>query len=210
MRHILIADDHEVTRRGVREIVLDSLESVQVTEAVDAASLYGHLPSQAWSMIVLDFILPDANAIEIVSQIRASDKKTPILVLTGLEEIEVVVGSLKAGANGFIRKSRQSGELMEAIRKVAGGGRYLHPETAIEIAQTFEPQTEEALHERLSTRELDVFLQTALGQGTKEIASNLGIRPKTVATYLARIREKTQLANPVEITRYAMQQKLVE
>jgi two-component system, NarL family, invasion response regulator UvrY len=210
MHYVLIADDHEVTRRGVREIVQDHFENVEIQEAVDAPTLIAALPRRPWDVIIIDIIMPGGTVLETLAKIRAFDPKVPVLVLTAATETEYVVQTLKAGANGLINKHRAADELVAAITKVSNGETYLHAETAAEIATSLRTTPPALPHLTLSARELEIFRLIALGSAVKEIALDLAISDKTVATYLARIREKTGLTSHVEIARYALHHGLVD
>lgn len=209
MRYVLIADDHEVTRRGVRELVHDAFAGVETFEAGDAAALFAQLDARPWDLILLDVMMPGASVLEMLARIRDSLPMVPVLVLTGLTETEYVVATMRAGANGLIHKHRASEELLDAVKSVGSGGTYLHPETALAIATTLREDRDVAPHERLSARELEIFCAIARGRAVKEIAGDLGLSDKTVATYLARIREKTGLTSHVDIARYALKSGLV-
>lgn len=209
MNSVLVVDDHEVTRRGVRELLLDANPGVEFEEASDGAALARLLPTRAWSLVVLDAMLPDASLLETLALIRGGSA-VPVLVLTAAVELEFVIQSMKAGANGLIHKHRASQDLVEAARCVAAGGTWLHPETAGQVAAALrEPPQTLATHD-LSGRELEIFKRIALGQTIKEIAGELALSDKTVATYLTRIREKTGLQSHVEIARYALKHQLVD
>lgn len=211
MRRVLIADDHSVTRRGIRELLHDAFEDVEIVEAHDVASLMGELGSLDWDLILLDIFMPGGNFLDVLRQVRALDEKVPVLVLTAATELEYVLQSMQAGANGLVHKHLAADVLLEAIRTVADGGAYLHPQTAAAIAKGLKAETVSAArHDRLSARELEVFRRVAAGRAIKEIAGDLGISDKTVATYLSRIRDKTGLTSNVEIARYAMQNHLVD
>lgn len=210
MKHVLIADDHEVTRRGVREIVADAFEEIEIAEAVDAPSVLAQLAARPWDLILLDAMMPGGNIVDLIARIRAASATVPILVLTAVTEIELVLETMKAGANGFLGKHHASDVLVDAIRKLAGGERYLPPDTAAAVAAALGERKPEALHGRLSERELEIFLLIARGRSIKESASELHLSDKTVATYVARIREKTGLTSYVDIARYALQHKLVD
>jgi two-component system invasion response regulator UvrY len=210
MRNVLIADDHEVTRRGVREILRDAFDDVEITEVVDGKSVRERLATRSWDLILLDIMMPGSSILETLAHIRSHDATVPVLVLTSASEIEYVVETMKAGANGLIHKHRASAELIEAIRRVADGGTYLHAETAAALASALRETKPPLLHHKLSERELEIFRAIALGRAIKEIAGDLGLSDKTVATYLARIREKTGLTSHVEIARYALQNGLVD
>jgi DNA-binding NarL/FixJ family response regulator len=205
---VLVVDDHEVTRRGIREILHDAFDEVQVFEAEDPEDALGQL-NETWDLILLDICMPGSNVLDLLGRIRSANRTVPVLVLTALNEVEYVVQTMKAGANGLIHKHRAADELVGAIEKVASGGTYLHPDTAIAIATSLREEKPVQPHEKLSAREHEIFCLIARGRAVKEIAAHLGISDKTVATYLARIREKTGLTSHVEIARYALQKGLV-
>ena len=210
MQHVLIADDHEVTRRGVRDILADAYAHIDIVDAVDGASVQRQLTSQPWDLLLLDICMPDTNILTLLSIIRTTLPSVPILLLTASNEMSYVIQTMKAGANGLIHKHRAADELLRAIAQVTQGGTYLHPETAARIAQTLGNDDTNLPHQVLSQRELEIFRMIAMGNTTKEIAHTLHISAKTVATYLGRIREKTGLSSLVEIARYALQKGLVE
>ncbi len=211
MKNFLIADDHEVTRRGVIDILRDEFGDVFVAEACDVPSLLGMLENAPWDLVLLDAIMPGGTVVDSIRSIRSRRPQLPILVLTAITEIGYVTESLRAGAQGLIHKNRAVDELVSAIRTVAGGGTYLHAETAVAVASSLQPEAASASpHEALSERELHIFRRIALGLAVKEVAGELGISDKTVATYLARIRKKTGLQSHVEIARYALQHGLVD
>lgn len=210
MLNILIADDHEITRRGLRELLRDAFEAVDICEVADAASLLARLGERAWDLILLDVMMPGSNILDTLAAIRAGNANVLVLVLTAATEPEIVLQTMRAGANGLIHKHRAADELVDAIRKVISEGNYLHPETAIAIAAALRAPGAELPHLGLSARELEIFRLLALGRSVKEVGFDLGISDKTVATYISRIREKTGLNSLVEIARYALRHGLVE
>jgi DNA-binding NarL/FixJ family response regulator len=210
MKHVLIADDHAVTRRGVRDLVQELFENAECIEVGNGDEVVAQLHSRPWSLLLLDVLMPGKPILEVLAEARAAHPSVPILVLTATNEIEYVVQTMKAGANGLIHKQQAAGELVEAIRRVADGGNYLHPDTAVAIATTLRERKPRRVHEDLSEREIEIFRHIALGRSIKEIAYDLKLSDKTVATYLARIRTKTGLNGHVEIARYALRNGLVE
>jgi two-component system invasion response regulator UvrY len=206
----LVADDHGVARRGLAEILRDIFPGIEVDEAEDAPTTLDKVQEGDWDIVLLDAIMPGAEGVDAARAIRAIDPTVPILMITAATELEFVIQSIKAGANGLIHKQRGGDEMIEAIRKVAAGETYLHPETAAEIAQELGMIKAALPHERLSVRETEIFRGLARGRAVKEIAGDLGISAKTVATYVSRIRQKTNLGSYVQITRYAMQNGLVQ
>jgi two-component system invasion response regulator UvrY len=210
MNHILIADDHAVTRRGIRELLRDAFDGVQVAEVADGNAVLAELSSRPWDLILLDVMMPGPGILELLGAIRAVDPRPPVLVLTASNEIEYVIETMKAGANGLIHKHHAADDLLHAVQRIADGGTYLHADTAITIAKTLQRRTPTLPHHDLSERELDIFRRIALGRAIKEIGFDLGLSDKTVATYLARIREKTGLTSHVDIARYALKNGLVD
>ena len=209
MRNILIADDHAVTRRGIREILHEAFPQVVIQEAADAEGLLAVLSDRPWDLVLLDALMPGGSVLETLARIRTTHPQVPVLVLTAATEIEYLVHAMRAGANGLIHKHRASDDLLEAIKTVANGGNYIHPESALDLAAT--RRGDQALpHERLSGREREIFARIAQGRSVKEIAGELKLSDKTVATYLARIREKTGLNSHVEIARYALLHHVVD
>ncbi len=210
MRHVLIADDHEVTRRGLRTILCDAFEGVRIVEAANTRSVLEQLDDHPWDLILLDVMMPDSNILDVLAAIRRQQAKVPVLMLTAATELEYIIQTMKAGANGLIHKHRAADDLLDAIAKVATGGTYLHPDSASAIARSLRVVEATLPHEHLSARELQIFKLIALGRAIKEIAAELQLSEKTVATYLARIREKTALNSHVDIARYALHHRLVE
>jgi DNA-binding NarL/FixJ family response regulator len=136
MRHILVADDHAVTRRGLRDLVDEIFPGAEVGEAVDGHELLAMIGSQDWDLLLLDALMPGPGFVPMLGEIRSLRPTIPLLVLTATTEIEYVVESMRAGANGLVRKSEADAELIRAVRLVADGGTYLHPETAAALARS--------------------------------------------------------------------------
>lgn len=210
MKNVLIADDHEVTLRGIRQIIEEEFADAAICAVKDYPSVIAELPRRPWDLLLLDVLMPGANIIDALAKIRALNAAVPILILTALTEVEYVFETMRAGANGIIHKHRAGEELVLAIKQVAAGGTYLHAETATAVATTLRTTDPALPHRRLSEREMEIFRLIARGRAVKEIAGELSLSDKTVATYLGRIREKTGLGTHVDIARYALLHKLVE
>lgn len=209
--NILIADDHEVFRRGLKDLLADEFDKLRIGEARDSKEVLSLNSERKWDLILLDIVMPGLGVVEVISEIRKRRPDVPILILTAVFELEHAVNTIKAGANGYITKQYASDELLLAIKKVLEGETYLSSETFKGLAATLRGTTESAKpHEKLSPRELQIFCLIARGKSVKEIAGELICSDKTVGTHLGRIKEKTRLANYVEITRYALQNRLVE
>jgi two-component system, NarL family, invasion response regulator UvrY len=206
---ILVADDHEVVRRGLKDILADEFDKVRIGEARDSKETLTLVAERKWDLILLDIVMPGPDIVEVISEIRKRQPDVPILILTAVSELEYAVNTIKAGANGYITKQYASDELLLAIKKVLAGETYLSGETVKELAATLRGG-EEKQHQKLSPRELEIFCLIAKGESVKEIAADLNCSDKTVSTHLSRIKEKTGLSSYVEITRYALQNRLVE
>lgn len=209
--HILIADDHAITRRGMKEILQDEFGRVTVGEARDLADVRAQLGKRSWDLMLLDIIMPGVvNIVDLLVEIRSQHRTMPILILTAVGETEYAVRTLKAGANGYITKQRAPDELILAVRQVMAGQTYLSPAALNEVTAALRGKEGDQPHEALSERELQVFTLIAKGETLKEIAADLGVSEKTIGTYLARIRDKTGLVSYVEIARYAIQHRLAD
>lgn len=208
---ILVADDHAVTRRGVKEILQDEFGKVEIGEAFSAIEAREMAANGNWNLLILDILMPGGNVVDTLTEIRRTNEKIPILILTAAGETQYAVRTLKAGANGFINKQYATDELVTAVRRVLAGETYLSAAAANEVTAALrgDDTRSPSAYLSLSERERQVFRAIAKGQTVKEIAGELEVSEKTVGTYLARIREKTGLVSYVEITRYALQQGLV-
>lgn len=208
MLSVLIADDHEVVRRGLKDLLHSEFAELEIGEASNGDELAALLIQRRWSLILLDVIMPGRNVIDMLADIRRADPQVPILILTVMAEPQYAVRALKAGANGYITKQHAGDELIAAVHKVLAGGTYLTDETVLALA-TGKAATV-APHDSLSERELAVLRLIAHGRPVKAIAHELSLSAKTVATYITRIRDKTGLYTYVEMTRYALQHRLVD
>jgi DNA-binding NarL/FixJ family response regulator len=210
MQHVLIADDHAVTRHGLRELLLDAFDGVQVTEVGDGHAVLAQLPTRAWGLLMLDVLMPGPGILDLLRAIREVNATVPVLVLTASHETAYIVETMAAGANGLIHKHHAVDDLLQAVQRIADGGTYLHADAAAVVARSLQARKSALIHDDLSDRELDIFRRIAVGRAIKEIGFDLGLSDKTVATYLARIREKTGLNSHVDIARYALKNGLVD
>lgn len=210
MLKVLIADDHEVVRRGLKEVLREEFNRVSFGEATNFPEVLELVSSKDWNLLILDIIMPGPGVVSVIAEIRKVRPNLPVLMLTGTSEPEFAVSSMKAGANGYITKGYVSTELVNAVRKVLAGQTYLTAEALNNVTASLRNDQADGLHERLSPRELEIFRLIATGMSVKEIAGSLNLSDKTVATHIARIKEKTGLMSYVEMTRYAMLHKLVE
>lgn len=207
---ILIADDHEVVRQGVRQILIEGFEKVAFGEAVNAAELLAQVRKQKWDLVLLDISMPGRSGLEALVELKKEQPKLPVLVLSMFSEREYALRVLRAGAAGYLTKQGLGHELVAAVKKVLGGGRYITPTLAELLAADLGKQETGLPHEKLSDREYEVMKLIAAAKSVKEIARELSLGEKTVFTYRARLLEKLGLKSDVEVARYALQHGLVD
>ncbi len=210
MPKILIADDHVVVRRGLRQILSDEFTDLTALEAADAASTVSQVTQGSWDLILLDLTMPGKDGLELLAEIKRLKPQIPVIILTVASEKIYAAKAVQQGASGFINKRDAADELVTTVRHVLAGRTHFSPDTLKYVAELFSGTTQLEPHARLSPREFAVFQRIAMGRAVKEIAFDMQLSEKTVATYLDRVREKTGLKSHVEIARYALQKKLVE
>lgn len=210
MIRILVTDDHDLVRRGLRELLQTSLGEVTLGEARTAAEALHLLLRETWDLHIADLNLPGHSGLELLEESRRLRPKTPVLIVTSYAEEQFAVQALKLGASGYVTKQEAADQLVVAVKRVLGGGRYVSASLAEHLAATLGAPAEEPPHEVLSPRELQVLRLVAQGRTMKEAALEMGLSEKTAATYRARIAEKTGLKTAVEITRYAMLHHLID
>ena len=211
MIRVLLADDHSVVRDGLRRLVEGAGDMKVVAEAADGREAIRKTRESSPDVAVVDISMPGLDGLEVIGQIRLENPKLPILVLTMHEEEQYVVRAIEAGAMGYLTKRSAAEELLQAIRKVHSGGRSLS-ETASEALATRMAKGAGARSplDTLSTREIQVLRGLALGKSNREIAETYHISTKTIDTYRARLLKKLNLRNNAELTRFAIQNGIVE
>lgn len=211
MIKVLLADDHSIVRAGLRRLIEESGDMEVIAEAADGREALRSVEKDMPDVAVVDISMPGLDGLEVISRLTALHPKLPVLVLTMHEEGQYVVRAIEAGAMGYITKQSAPEQLVNAIRKVLGGGRYLTDEAAealaLRVARGRQGQT--AL-DALSMRELQVLRRLAIGNTNREIASMYGISIKTVDTYRARLLKKLDLRNNAELSRFAIQNRLID
>ncbi len=207
---LLIADDHEVVRRGLKGILAEEFSKVCIGEARNAQETLEAARKQAWDIVLLDINMPGRGGLDVLAELKELRPKMPVLVLSAFPEEDYALRAFKLGAAGYVSKQSASDELLTAIRKALAGGRYVTPLLAEKLAGAMAGESPATPHELLSNRELQVLRSIAAGKTIKEIAGELALSEKTVGTYRTRISEKMRLATNVELTRYAMQHRLVD
>lgn len=208
MIRIIIADDHVLVRSGIRQILSLSGDIEVVAEASSGGELLTRLREEICDMVLLDKTMPGICGADLISRIRVHWPQLALLVLSMHNEPQIAARALRAGANGYITKDSEPEILLDAIRRVAAGGRYISPHIAEQIAFSA-TNAETPLHARLSNREYDVFILLASGVSVNDIAQQLSISNKTVSTHKARLMEKMQATNFADLVRYAIDQGLI-
>ncbi len=210
LTRILIADDHEVVRRGLKGILTDAFPKSKIGEARTSQETVEAVHKQDWDIILLDINMPGRSGLEVLEDIKRLHPQLPVLVLSAFSEEDYAVRAIKLGASGYLTKQSASDELITAIRKALAGGKYVTASLAEKLAASVAGETAGDPHDALSNRELQVLRLVASGKTLKEIAFDLNLSEKTIGTYRMRIAEKLRLSTNVELTRYALQHKLVD
>ncbi len=206
---IVIADDHPVVRRGLRAIVEDALLPADVHEAGNAAELLTLVRKREPDVVLLDIAMPGRSGLEALKELRREHPKIPMLVLSIHSADEFAVRSIKAGASGYLTKDSAPEELVDAIRTVVAGRRYLTPSVAERLASAVESDAKGAPHEMLSDREFHVLRMLAVGKTNGEVAGELALSAKTISTYRTRTLRKMGMRTNAELAQYAVRHGLV-
>ncbi len=206
---ILIADDHAVVRRGLKEILASEHDMDVVGEAKNGDEALELVRKLDWDVAVLDFSMPGRSGVELIKEIKRRHPGRPVLVLSMLPEEAHAAQVFKAGGSGYINKESAGEELTAAIRKVANGGKYVSANFAEKLATDLAPDAEKPLHESLSDREYRVMWLLASGKQINQIAAEMFLSPSTISTYRARILKKLKLTDNAALVRYAVKQQLI-
>jgi two-component system, NarL family, invasion response regulator UvrY len=211
MLRILVTDDHALVRRGLRQVIVEAFGGgVTIEEAKNAQEALDHIWKSEWDLALMDISMPGRSGLDILKDVQLARPKLPVLFLTMHEEDQFAIRVLKAGAAGFITKESSPEEMVKAIRKTLGGGRYVSDNLAEKLALGLASDPDKRPHELLSDREFQVLCRIASGRTATQIAVELALSVKTVSTYRARILEKMSLETNAELTTYAIRNKLVD
>ena len=206
---VIIADDHSIVRKGLKQILLEEYPFAEVAEASNAEELINLTMSDGWDVVITDLSMPGRSGLDALRQIREAFPKLPVLVLSMHPEDQYAIRVLKAGASGYLNKYTALDELVQAMLKVLVGKKYISTKVAEQMADAIEGNNDSALHELLSDREFDVLKMLASGKSVSEIAVSLSLSSTTVSTYRARIMEKMKMKSNADLTRYALENKLI-
>lgn len=210
MLKILVVDDHAMIRVGLSQVLLKEFPNANIGEAESAEAALEQIRRKSWDFVVMDITMPGRSGLDVLKDIQLARPKLPVLIMSMHGEEQFAVRVLKAGAAGFISKHSAPGEMVQAVRKILAGGRYVSSRVADRLILDLGKQSEKLPHEKLSDRELQVLCMFANGKINKEVAAELSLSVKTVSTYRARILEKMQMSSNAELTRYAIKNGLVQ
>jgi DNA-binding NarL/FixJ family response regulator len=210
MIKVLVADDHAVVRKGLRQILAETSDILVGGEASSLPEVRQRVHESRWDVVVLDISMPGGSGIELVSELRKLGPTPRFLVLTMHPEDQYAVRAIRAGAAGFLTKESAPEKLIEAVRKIAAGGRYVSADLAEVLASVVAGESTGAPHERLSDREFEVLKLLASGKTVSQVATDLGLSVKTVSTHRTRMLKKMDMTTNAELTHYAVKNRIVE
>jgi len=207
---VLLADDHAVLRRGLKELLIEDYVDCEIGEAGSGQETIRMLREGTWHMLILDINMPDRSGIDILSEVHVLYPDLKVLILSGLPERQYAMNVLRNGARGYLNKEMSPEELLTAIKTVLAGKRYVSEAIADLLVTELEGDTDKPAHSKLSEREFQVFSKLATGQTVSAIGAELSLAVKTISTYRARVMEKMGFTSNADITAYALRNKLME
>ncbi len=210
MKRFLIADDHAIVRKGIRQILIEEFPFAEIEDVADAEELINKSMSGDWDVIISDISMPGRSGLDALIQIKQMHPDIPVLILSMHPEEQYAIRVLKAGASGYLSKDLAQSELITAVRSVFAGKRYISPTLAEHLAShLYNDKSKQHPHESLSNREFEVLKHLAIGVSISEIASNLLLSVTTVSTYRSRVLNKMNMKNNADLTLYCITQKLI-
>jgi two-component system invasion response regulator UvrY len=205
---VLICDDHELIREGLKRILLDTGKASRVGEASQAAEAVAAVRREPWDIVILDINLGGRSGMEVLKEIKAEFPRLPVLILSMYPEEQFALRVIRAGANGYLNKNLATKVLVEAVRQVLTEGQYISAKVAEQLVNAVKQPDGQPLHATLSDREDQVLRLIAVGQTVGEIARQLNLSVKTVSTYRAIVLRKLSLENNAQLMRYAQEHGL--
>jgi DNA-binding NarL/FixJ family response regulator len=209
MYRFLIADDHTVVRKGLKQILLEAFPSALVEEVTDAEGMLKMVFTQNWDVVISDISMPGRSGLEVLQQVKQHYPKLPVLILSVHSEDLYALRVLKSGAAGYLNKDSAPEQLVAAVNRVMQGKKYITPAIAEKLANSLDQDMEKSSHEYLSDREFEVLKLLAAGRAVSDIATRLSLSVTTISTYRARIMTKMSLKTNAELTLYAIENKLI-
>lgn len=207
---ILAIDDHVVAQEGLAKMLTVTLDAPTIVFANNAQQALEYIWKEQWDIAIMDLSMPGKNGLDLLKELKAERPKLPVLIFSAHPESQLGIRALQNGAAGYLSKDAAAEELARAVKKIAGGGKYIRPSLAEKLAWHVDSISDRPLHESLSNREYDVMRRIAHGQTLKEIAGEMSLSIKTVSTYRRRILDKMKMTNNSELMRYCVQSKLID
>lgn len=206
---ILIADDHAIVRRGLKQIILEEYPSAFIEEVSDSSELIKKTFYKNWDIVISDLHMPGRGGLDALKQIKQAFPKLPVLIMSMYPEDQYAVRVLKAGASGYLSKTSIHDDLINAIKTVSLGKKFITPAMAEHVINALHTNDEKPPHKTLSDREFEVFKLLASGKSVSEIAQELSLSSTTVSTYRSRILEKMSMRSNIDLVRYAVEHKII-
>lgn len=210
MIKVIIADDHPIVRKGLKEILVEDAGTQVVDEAADGHELLRKLREAKFDVIILDISMPGLDGLDTLRRIKTEYPAARVLILTIHSETRYAIRCLKMGADGYLTKGSAPNELIGAIKRISEGRKYISQSLAETLTEELTSESGRAPHESLSDREYQVMLRMAAGKPLKDVAEELNLSVKTVSTYRSRILEKLKLENNSQLILYAIRHDLIE
>lgn len=207
--HVLICDDHQIVRDGLRQILARHDHIRAIDEAANGCEVLELFENVAYDLVILDISLPNQNGLDLLQTIKRRWPATNVLMLSMHPQEQYAMRALSYGAAGYLTKDAAAEELLLAVKRIAENGKYISPSLADCLASSLNRDSDKALHEKLSEREFEIMIKIAAGNSLKGIGDELFISNKTVSTYRSRIMEKMNLEKNSELTRYCIENQLI-
>jgi DNA-binding NarL/FixJ family response regulator len=209
MLRILIADDHAIVRKGLKQILLEHYPEAEIEDAVNAESIFAKVLSESWDVVLCDINMPGKSGLDVLHQIKQTNPQLPILIMSMYSEDQYALRVLKAGASGYLSKETIHDDIIKAVEAALLGRKFITPEIAEKLADSLDSNKTGKQHDTLSDREFDVFKLLASGKTITEIGELLSLSPTTISTYRSRIMDKMQVTSNADLTRYALEKGLI-
>ncbi len=209
MIRVLIADDHAIVRKGLKQLLLEHYPSAIIGEVADVEALINEVHTAQWDVVICDMSMPGRSGLDALHQIKQSSPKLPVLIMSMYPEDQYALRVLKAGASGYLGKETIHDDIIKAIETVRLGRKFITPAIAEKLADAFDAGATIKPHENLSDREFDVLKLLASGKSVTEIGEQLSLSATTVSTYRSRIMDKMSMRSNADLTRYALEKGLI-
>lgn len=209
MLKILIADDHAIVRKGLKQLLLEEYPSAVIGEVADTEGLLKQVMNNGWNIVICDMNMPGRSGLDALAHIKQVAPDLPVLIMSMYPEDQYALRVLKAGASGYLQKESIHDDIIKAVQTVKLGKKFITPSIAEKLAEAFHNNSNKQPHELLSDREFDVFKLLASGKSVSDIANQLSLSTTTVSTYRSRILEKMGIRSNAELTRYALEKNLI-